>query len=218
MDCTPRDGSQLGDDFSSRALANATIGMRSTSLISTSRGASQPRLAVQVTDSGRPGTFSRARVIGATPFRRQYGVQTVENIPVSIQLLGRSYIHGKFFVFRCRGWIIRRRLTGNHRHRNTVEAGEIFSSSSKMPKALAKNSGDATANERQPLVEKSMSLTTRTAYALGHVFNDLVAAMWFSYTLIFLQRVALFRPITAGSLLLLGMYPSSPHKSPAYKL
>uniref|UniRef100_A0ABD2XKT3 Uncharacterized protein n=1 Tax=Trichogramma kaykai TaxID=54128 RepID=A0ABD2XKT3_9HYME len=81
-----------------------------------------------------------------------------------------------------------------------------------MPKAVAKSSsgggGDATANERQPLVEKSMSLTTRTAYALGHVFNDLVAAMWFSYTLIFLQRVALFRPITAGSLLLLGMYPS----------
>ena len=59
-------------------------------------------------------------------------------------------------------------------------------------------------NERVPLVEKPVSLTTRAAYALGHVFNDLAAAMWFSYTLIFLQRVALLQPLVAGSLLLLG--------------
>lgn len=61
-------------------------------------------------------------------------------------------------------------------------------------------------SERTPLVDRPVSLTTRAAYALGHVFNDLAAAMWFSYTLIFLQRVALFEPITAGSLLLLGIY------------
>jgi Na+/melibiose symporter-like transporter len=58
--------------------------------------------------------------------------------------------------------------------------------------------------ERTPLVDRTVSLTTRTAYALGHVFNDLAAAMWFSYTLLFLQRVALLEPLTAGSLLLLG--------------
>lgn len=47
-------------------------------------------------------------------------------------------------------------------------------------------------------------MSTKLAYALGHIFNDLAAAMWFSYTLIYLQKVALMEPIMAGTLLLLG--------------
>lgn len=47
-------------------------------------------------------------------------------------------------------------------------------------------------------------MSTKLAYALGHIFNDLAAAMWFSYTLIYLQKVALMAPIMAGTLLLLG--------------
>lgn len=58
--------------------------------------------------------------------------------------------------------------------------------------------------ERSPLLEKKVSTSTKAAYALGHVFNDLTAAMWFSYTLIYFQRVALLEPIVAGALLLLG--------------
>nr|XP_012228674.1 PREDICTED: major facilitator superfamily domain-containing protein 12-like [Linepithema humile] len=60
-------------------------------------------------------------------------------------------------------------------------------------------------NERAPLVDTGrLATSTKFAYALGHVFNDLTAAMWFSYTLIYLQRVALLEPIVAGALLLLG--------------
>lgn len=59
--------------------------------------------------------------------------------------------------------------------------------------------------ERTPLiVERKISLSTRLSYALGHIFNDLAAAMWFSYTLIYLQRIALLEPISAGALLFLG--------------
>nr|XP_034171566.1 major facilitator superfamily domain-containing protein 12-like [Osmia lignaria]XP_034171567.1 major facilitator superfamily domain-containing protein 12-like [Osmia lignaria] len=58
--------------------------------------------------------------------------------------------------------------------------------------------------ERFPLLERKLSASTKAAYALGHIFNDLTAAMWFSYTLIYFQRVALLEPITAGALLLLG--------------
>ncbi|OAD62523.1 Major facilitator superfamily domain-containing protein 12 [Eufriesea mexicana] len=58
--------------------------------------------------------------------------------------------------------------------------------------------------ERSPLLEKKVSTATKAAYALGHVFNDLTAAMWFSYTLLYFQRVALLEPIIAGALLLLG--------------
>lgn len=59
--------------------------------------------------------------------------------------------------------------------------------------------------ERTPLLDAGrLTISTKLAYALGHVFNDLAAAMWFSYTLIYLQRVALLEPIAAGALLLLG--------------
>ncbi|KAK9294440.1 hypothetical protein QLX08_010957 [Tetragonisca angustula] len=58
--------------------------------------------------------------------------------------------------------------------------------------------------ERSPLLERKLSTSTKIAYALGHIFNDLTAAMWFSYTLIYFQRVALLEPIVAGALLLLG--------------
>ncbi|KAL0128711.1 hypothetical protein PUN28_003820 [Cardiocondyla obscurior] len=60
-------------------------------------------------------------------------------------------------------------------------------------------------SERRFLVDKGrIPTSTKLAYALGHIFNDLAAAMWFSYTLIYLQRVALLKPIVAGALLLLG--------------
>ncbi|XP_050450355.1 major facilitator superfamily domain-containing protein 12-like [Cataglyphis hispanica] len=61
------------------------------------------------------------------------------------------------------------------------------------------------ASERTRLVDTGrIATSTKLAYALGHVFNDLAAAMWFSYTLIYLQRVALLEPVIAGALLLLG--------------
>lgn len=60
------------------------------------------------------------------------------------------------------------------------------------------------AAERSPLLERKVATSTKFAYALGHIFNDLTAAMWFSYTLIYFQRVALLKPIAAGALLLLG--------------
>ncbi|KOX70960.1 Major facilitator superfamily domain-containing protein 12 [Melipona quadrifasciata] len=62
----------------------------------------------------------------------------------------------------------------------------------------------ASTEERSPLLERKLSTSTKIAYALGHIFNDLTAAMWFSYTLIYFQRVALLEPIVAGALLLLG--------------
>lgn len=61
-------------------------------------------------------------------------------------------------------------------------------------------------NEQRPLMDVGrVATSTKLAYALGHIFNDLAAAMWFSYTLIYLQRVVLLRPIVAGAFLLLGM-------------
>lgn len=42
------------------------------------------------------------------------------------------------------------------------------------------------------------------AYGLGHVFNDIAAAIWFSYTMVFMQNVIGMPPTTAGFLLFFG--------------
>ena len=49
-----------------------------------------------------------------------------------------------------------------------------------------------------------LSLCTRLAYSVGHVFNDLCASMWFTYLLVFLQRVAGFSHFDSGLLLFWG--------------
>lgn len=76
-----------------------------------------------------------------------------------------------------------------------VSRSKIWMESSKM---------ERNAEEQSPLLERKISTSTKIAYALGHIFNDLTAAMWFSYTLIYFQRVVLLEPIVAGGLLLLG--------------
>lgn len=77
-----------------------------------------------------------------------------------------------------------------------------------------------TGEERTPLISGNLPLSTRLAYALGHIYNDLAAAMWFTYTLIYLQHVVLLQPIVAGSMLLLGIHSTciinetcSPHSN-----
>jgi hypothetical protein len=46
----------------------------------------------------------------------------------------------------------------------------------------------------------------KVAYALGHVFNDISAAMWFSYMLLFLQMVLGMKPALSGVMLLIGVF------------
>ena len=47
-----------------------------------------------------------------------------------------------------------------------------------------------------------LSWKTKLFYSFGHIYNDLCASIWFSYTLIFFQMQ--FKGTIAGSLLLLG--------------
>ncbi|XP_076305410.1 major facilitator superfamily domain-containing protein 12-like isoform X2 [Tachypleus tridentatus] len=49
-----------------------------------------------------------------------------------------------------------------------------------------------------------LSLRTKLAFSVGHVFNDLCASMWFSYLLTFLELVLRFESRMTGALLLLG--------------
>ncbi|XP_074035967.1 major facilitator superfamily domain-containing protein 12-like [Leptinotarsa decemlineata] len=49
----------------------------------------------------------------------------------------------------------------------------------------------------------------KISFGLGHVFNDLCAAMWFSYTLFYLQVVLTMESRTAGLLLMIGQVVDS---------
>lgn len=41
-------------------------------------------------------------------------------------------------------------------------------------------------------------------YGIGHFYNDLCASMWFTYLMIFFEKVLNFRSSLAGALMLIG--------------
>lgn len=50
----------------------------------------------------------------------------------------------------------------------------------------------------------TLNLLQRIGYGFGHVYNDMCAAVWFSYVLLYLHKVRLLPSIEAGSLVMLG--------------
>lgn len=54
------------------------------------------------------------------------------------------------------------------------------------------------------LKKSSMPWMTKLSFGVGHVFNDLCASMWFTYLLIFYEKVLLFDSTVAGLVLLVG--------------
>ncbi|XP_013390774.1 major facilitator superfamily domain-containing protein 12-like [Lingula anatina] len=52
--------------------------------------------------------------------------------------------------------------------------------------------------------KRTIPLGRRLAYSVGHVLNDLCAAMWFTYLLVYFHGVVKFNNIMAGNLMLVG--------------
>jgi Na+/melibiose symporter-like transporter len=52
--------------------------------------------------------------------------------------------------------------------------------------------------------QTTLNFFEKIGYALGHIFNDLVAGVWYSYTLIFLQGVQSMPGPEAGAMVMLG--------------
>lgn len=50
----------------------------------------------------------------------------------------------------------------------------------------------------------TIPLMTKIGFGFGHVYNDLCAGVWFSYTLLFLQGVLKMPGTEAGSLMMIG--------------
>lgn len=55
----------------------------------------------------------------------------------------------------------------------------------------------------------SLRFSEKIGYAFGHVFNDLCAGFWYSYTLLFMRGVEELPPTSAGGLMLLGQVGSA---------
>lgn len=51
---------------------------------------------------------------------------------------------------------------------------------------------------------RPVEIGQKASYGLGHVFNDIAATIWFSYTMVFMQDVVGMPPTTAGFLLFFG--------------
>lgn len=58
---------------------------------------------------------------------------------------------------------------------------------------------DSTTRQQRPVQNGQ-----KVAYGLGHIFNDITATIWFSYTLVFMQEVVGIPPTMAGFLLFFG--------------
>ncbi|OWR40964.1 major facilitator superfamily domain-containing protein 12-like isoform X1 [Danaus plexippus] len=82
----------------------------------------------------------------------------------------------------------------------------------------ATNSNDSTEIEDQETLDNEIVLSVpckrrrclpwrmnqNLIYGLGHIYNDLCAAMWFSYMMLFFQAVMEMRAVISGAMLLLG--------------
>ncbi|XP_063822171.1 major facilitator superfamily domain-containing protein 12-like isoform X2 [Ostrinia nubilalis] len=59
-------------------------------------------------------------------------------------------------------------------------------------------------SDNEPYRRRRWLVSQNVIFGIGHVYNDLCAAMWFSYMMLFFQAVLEMRAAVAGAMLLLG--------------
>lgn len=53
-------------------------------------------------------------------------------------------------------------------------------------------------------MKSTLSFLQKVGFGLGHIYNDLCAGVWFSYTLLFMQKALQMAAAEAGALLMVG--------------
>jgi Na+/melibiose symporter-like transporter len=66
------------------------------------------------------------------------------------------------------------------------------------------SSASSTDEEVMPEDKTTLKFLEKAGFALGHVYNDLCAGIWFSYTLLFMQGVLQMPGPEAGAMVMLG--------------
>lgn len=62
----------------------------------------------------------------------------------------------------------------------------------------------STESDRIEQMRSTLPSMSKAGFGLGHVYNDLCAGVWFSYTLLFLQGALLVPGAEAGALMMIG--------------
>lgn len=91
----------------------------------------------------------------------------------------------------------------NHRSTNSTPDNPIPSTSQNADSDLPSIS-TAPASQPADQMRSTLSFFNKIGYGLGHVYNDLCAGVWFSYTLLFMQGALLMPAAEAGALMMLG--------------
>lgn len=69
---------------------------------------------------------------------------------------------------------------------------------------MRQEEGDEEEDIFMRLGERDITLGQKLSYGFGHVYNDLCASMWFTYLMIFLEKVIQLKAAQAGFLMLIG--------------
>ncbi|VDK51156.1 unnamed protein product [Anisakis simplex] len=56
----------------------------------------------------------------------------------------------------------------------------------------------------EPINDRDISMLHMIGYGIGHFYNDLCASMWFTYLMLFFEKVLNFKSSLAGALMLIG--------------
>lgn len=84
--------------------------------------------------------------------------------------------------------------TGISHNNNSIPSASIVSNSLSTD----------TLNTPTDQTRSSLSALNKLGFGLGHIYNDLCAGVWFSYTLLFMQGALLLPGPEAGALMMLG--------------
>ncbi|CAJ0574923.1 unnamed protein product, partial [Mesorhabditis spiculigera] len=57
---------------------------------------------------------------------------------------------------------------------------------------------------RRQFAERDVDFWHKLSYSIGHFYNDLCASMWFTYLMIYMEKVVMLRSSLAGMLMLIG--------------
>lgn len=85
-------------------------------------------------------------------------------------------------------------------HNSSIESDQNASSRNGETEKSSKSVVQSKSSENS----SQLSLWSKLGFALGHIYNDLSASLWFSYCLLFLSKVLQLSEIESGALILFG--------------
>jgi hypothetical protein len=85
---------------------------------------------------------------------------------------------------------------------NSVQSSDDITSS--PPSSIDRSDSITSSVDVNFQMTSTLSIFEKIGFGLGHVYNDLSAGVWFSYTLLFMQGALSMSATVAGALVMFG--------------